>query len=172
MTADGLILRVAFFGCIIFVFAFSFLIRKYPTYPFRAMRAGFILGMFSVVIFAWTYNISLPTIIILFFLNTLLAAFYILGIYLNIDSSIHVRILQELARAGQKGLTYKKLLKRYNKETILQKRIAWLINSGEIEKIDGTFYRRRHFSGLMMREKMLILLSIFYGSRSMSNNKN
>lgn len=164
MTIDGFILSAAFLGSIIFVFVFSLLILRSPTYPFRAMYSGFICGVFSVGLFALIANMFLSTIIIAFFLYTLLTAFYILGIYLNIDSSLHVRILQEVARAGSRGLTYGQLLRKYNKNTILYKRLSWLVKSGEVEKNGNTLYRKRNLSMLFFREISIRFLRKLYGT--------
>lgn len=163
MTADGIILAISFFGFVMFVIFFSLLIRRLPTYPIHAIFSSFILAFFIAMIFAWITAPILSIMLVSFFLYTLLAAFYILGIYLNIDSSLHVRILQEVAGAGHRGLTYAGLLKKYNKETILQKRIAWLVNSGEIEKTGNTFRHRRNFSTLLLREKLIVFLTRLYG---------
>ncbi len=169
MTEDRVILGISLFGCIIFVVFFSLLIRRSPTYPIRTIFSSFIPTSFITMIFSWIATPVLSIMLVSFFLYTLLAAFYILGVYLNIDSSLHVRILQEVAIAGRMGLTYKELLKRYNKETILQKRISWLTNSGEIEKVGSFFRRRRRFSTLLLREKFIVFLTKLYGSKSLSS---
>ena len=166
MTADLVIIAISFFGCITFVVFFFVLIRRSPTHPMQAIFLSFIPALFITMILGWVVSPVTSAMFASLFFYTLLTAFYILGIYLNIDSSLHVRILREVAIAGRKGLTYKDLLKRYNKESIVQKRIAWFVNSGEIEKIGDTYYRRRHFSSFLIIEKMLGLLSKLYGSKT------
>lgn len=167
MLGDGLILSIGFLGFVIFFTMVFLLTRKFPTYPIHIFFSSFILGFLGSIVFLWLFVPLVSLRVLGLLLYSLFAASYILGMYLNIHSSLHVRILQEVAKAGPKGLTYVQLLERYNKEVILQKRISWLTNSGEIER-RGDIFRpcRRRFSSLLIREKIILLLSKLYGTRT------
>ena len=76
---------------------------------------------------------------------------------------MHLRILHEVATVGSKGLTYKELIRIYNLQVILKKRLVWLVNCGEIGMRGRKFYRRRRHSILVLRENFFVLLSKLYG---------
>ena len=104
--------------------------------------------------------------IVVVFLTNLLAVVYIFSVYLNLDSSLHVRILREMENAGRKGLSYKELLGKYNKKIILNKRLLRLVNSGEIIIVRNTYQLQKRFSTLLVREKILVFLSKLYWDKS------
>lgn len=168
MTLDGIILVVAIVGFIIFFVFFSVLNRKWPTYPIYTIFSSFVLAFLVSIILSWMLIPTFSFSLIAIFLYILLVGVYIFAIYINIDSSLHVRVLQEIAKIGSKGLTFKDLLSIYNKEIILKKRIAWLVNCGEIGLEGNKFYMRRRYSLLLIREKFLVLLSKLYGGKEFS----
>lgn len=104
-----------------------------------ALLAGFLLGFggFTFVV-----------------LLTLSVCIYVLGVFTIADSSIHIRLLVKIAQSGSHGITKKELLKQYNRETILQKRLKRLVESGEILQ-SGRIYRLvKSTSLLTVREKI------------------
>lgn len=63
-----------------------------------------------------------------------------------IESSIRIRILSEIAHAGEQGISTAALFKKYNKHSIVRKRLERFLASGELI-FDGTYYRvKKRFS--------------------------
>jgi len=57
------------------------------------------------------------------------------------ETARRIRILRELYQA-ENGLSVEEIIKRYNAETIIEKRIARLIGNRQIECRDGKYYIR------------------------------
>ena len=87
---------------------------------------------------------------------------YGLGVYLYClygfgvaESSIRVRILEELGRGDAHGVTFAQLLERYNEEDVIRKRLARFIQSGDL-MLDGTIYRPgRRFSVFTVQNRLI-----------------
>lgn len=71
----------------------------------------------------------------------MLASCYFMGIFGLMATSVRIRILCEIARAGSRGMTMKQLLARYNREAIVTKRLARLVSSGDIVCANGKYRR-------------------------------
>lgn len=69
----------------------------------------------------------------------MLVPFYLYGFGI-IESSIRIRILSEIASAGESGISEKALFEKYNKDSIIRKRLERFLASGEL-KFDGRYYR-------------------------------
>lgn len=163
MTFDEIIIFSALFEFIIFLSVFSFATYKSPMHPIHNIFLSFCISFFASIVISWIFIPVLSIRILSLFLSSLLAFVYVFAIYLNLDSSLHVRILKEIAKTEVKGLTYKQLLNRYNKKIILEKRLVRLVNAGEIERVGNTFLLHRRFSFLEAREKIIVLLTKLYG---------
>lgn len=163
MTFDGLIIFTSFSVFIIFFIVFSFATFKFPLYPIHNIFFSFCISFLISIIISWIYIPALFIRIFSIILSGLLAITYVFGVYLNLDSSLHVRILREIANAGLEGITYNGLLQKYNKKIILEKRLLRLVNSGEITRIGNTFQLQRSFSTLLLREKIIVFLTKLYG---------
>lgn len=128
---------------------------------FLSLILGFIVSMILSLIVIPAFSLTL----LVLFLYSLFVAVYIFAIYLNVDSSLHMRIFQKFAKSGSKGLTYSELLGTYNRQVILKRRLKWLIDSGEIGLVGNLYHSRRHYSLLLLREKFLLLLGKLYGKQ-------
>ncbi|OGG12646.1 hypothetical protein A3D77_03965 [Candidatus Gottesmanbacteria bacterium RIFCSPHIGHO2_02_FULL_39_11] len=91
---------------------------------------GFKLNLFSV----WIVLLS-------GIIYGLLAQIYILAVFGVIESSIRIRVLSEIVSYGLKGVSYKNLLKKYNKKIIIDKRLGRFVQSGELI-YDENYYKR------------------------------
>lgn len=169
MTNDISILGVGFGGFTIFFALFSILNRKRETYPIHNILFSFTPTLLVTLILSFRYIHVISYELIAVFLYCLLVSVYIFAVYLNIDSSLHVRIFREMAKRASRGLTYSELLHSYNKQIILQKRLEWLLNSGEIGIRSSIYFPRRRFSLLILREKFLLILGKLYGSEGEFN---
>lgn len=85
-------------------------------------------------------------------LLTLVAICYVFGVFVIVDSSIHVRILLLIAER-KNGPTKQELLVRYNRKTIVGKRIARLVDTGELRFQRGTYRLAKSTSLLLVRER-------------------
>lgn len=165
MTVDEMILWIAFTGLTVFFVGFSLSNRKWENHPVRNIIIHFISGFIVSSILTWLFGVSIDIRLLSLFLYSLLVCVYIFAIYLNIDSSIHMRIFQTIAHRGINGLTYQDLLRTYNKRIILERRLTWLVNSKELAKVGSRYFLGRRISLLDLREKFLVLLIKLYGTQ-------
>lgn len=86
-------------------------------------------------------------------LLTLVIVCYLLGVFVIVDSSIHVRILLLIA-GRQNGLTKQELLARYNSKIIVDRRLARLLDAGELRGQHGTYRLVKRMSLLLVRERV------------------
>jgi len=73
----------------------------------------------------------------------LLCLVYVLCVFGPYETSMRMRLVREIARGGQKGISLDELLGSYNDETIVNLRLQRLIGSGDIIEKDGR-YRAGH----------------------------
>src|SRR3989344_8335313 len=69
----------------------------------------------------------------------LMALIFIWGFLGVVTTSLRVQLLTEINKSGDNGISYKKLLEKYNKDIIIQNRLVRLTVSGEIRK-EGDYY--------------------------------
>lgn len=91
----------------------------------------------------------------------LLSCCYFMGIFGLMATSVRIRILSEIVRAG--GLTYKALLVRYNRDTIVRSRLARLVASGDIVFTYGKYRPAGRFTFFMAPAFVLKLMKMLYG---------
>ncbi len=71
--------------------------------------------------------------------NGLLCFVYVLCVFGPYETSVRMRLVREIARAGAKGISRQELLKRYNAQTIVDLRLRRLMGSGDIIEKDGRY---------------------------------
>lgn len=102
------------------------------------------------VVVTWFLAHGVLSVILL----TLIAVCYVLGVFIIVDSSIHVRILLLIAER-ENGLTKKELLAQCNRNVIVGRRLARLMDAGELRYQRGTYQlAKRTTSLLLVRERL------------------
>ncbi|MEK7544055.1 MAG: hypothetical protein AAB557_04255 [Patescibacteria group bacterium] len=117
--------------------------------------SAFIMGMnISSVVFA---------VVVSGTLYTLLVGNYFMGIFGLMESSIRMRVLGEIARAGSQGISQRTLLAQYNHTKIVDKRLARFVASGDIELVRGAYVSRKPFTFFLLPALVLRFVWWAYG---------
>ena len=100
------------------------------------------------LIFEWVFSPSFNfyNCIISIFISTCMIALYILGFLGMIVSAVRLRLLSEVAYSGDKGISKANLLKIYNKDKIIESRLARLKEDGDLRFKDGYYYIHNRLS--------------------------
>ena len=69
----------------------------------------------------------------------LLCFVYVLCIFGPYETSVRMRLVREIDKAGTKGISLEALLGRYNAGTIVDLRLRRLMGSGDITEKDGVY---------------------------------
>jgi len=79
--------------------------------------------------------------------NGLLSFVYVLCVFGPYETSVRMRLVREIARAGANGISRQELLKRYSAQTIVDLRLRRLMGSGDIIEKDGLYRvgRKKNF---------------------------
>ena len=150
--SDGVIVTGSVIGFLIFFLANIFVFRRIQQE--QAVRWFFILTFattFVMALFSWISSV-------LFFL---LFCCYFMGVFGLMATSVRIRILSEVARSS--GITYKTLVLRYNRNTIVRSRLARLVASGDIVLESGKYRPGGKLTFFMAPAFILKLMKIFYG---------
>lgn len=121
---------------------------------------GKLYCLVSAVLFLFTYTNS-ELAIGSFLVYTGLAAVYIFWVFGAIEASLTLRILAEIAQS-QEGITSTELLDRYNRETIIARRIERLAESGELIRRGNAYERSDTVSFFLLREYVSRLVKWFF----------
>ena len=143
---DTAILFTVFLSFVVFVLLQIIVFRRIPRRQVLVwmvivfVAAGFIA---NITLLLLKHDISGN--MLLFFLGIswllygLISLIYILALFGIVESSIRIRLLAEVIRSGEKGITLKELYRKYNREVIIKKRLERFVASGDIS-FDGTYY--------------------------------
>ena len=103
--------------------------------PALLMGALFMLKAADLPWPAWSCAAVLASL-----LHGLLCFVYVLCVFGPYETSVRMRLVREIFKAGPGGITAEELLRRYNNEIIVEIRLRRLIGSKYIIHKDG-FYR-------------------------------
>lgn len=92
----------------------------------------------------------------------LLAFIFILAFLGVMTTSLRIQLLIEIKNSPKKGISYKQLLARYNKEIIIMTRVARLIEAGEVEKKKDFYFYKKHLTYFRLHTFALVLLARIY----------
>jgi hypothetical protein len=85
-------------------------------------------------------------ILLSFVIYSMLVFNYVIGIFGLLESSLRIKILDVLAVQGENGMSRRGLLRIYNKDTIVKKRVKRLISSGELAYTNGMYHINKRIS--------------------------
>lgn len=92
----------------------------------------------------------------------LLAFIFILAFLGVVTTSLRIQLLIEIKKSGRKGISYKRILTKYNKEIIIMTRIARLAEAGEIKEKKGFYCYEKHLTYFRLHTFALVLLAKIY----------
>jgi hypothetical protein len=107
---------------------------------------SFLFPLFSPI-YEYTYVIYVIVVCtVSFLLYSMLAIIYILGFFGLLESSLRIRILEEIARRGDRGMKREELFRIYNRNVIITKRLERFIETKDIDYRNGFYIMRPRFS--------------------------
>lgn len=116
------------------------------------------LNIISTIRFAFTQPMGLPMALMAGVLSLIifgiLAFLYILCIFGPFESSIRMRLIHELSLVYPKGLTYDAMLKRYNADMMLQRRLDRLTVSGDLRQEGPLYLPGKRFNFFLLKESL------------------
>lgn len=148
MSADILILLASFFSFCLFLVVQVGVFRILSAERVLSGIIGVFLaaGLLTSIGLVFTVKINIVLVMIVMWgLYGFLAFLYIVGVFGVIESSIRIKLLQLISIQSQ-GLRYSELLKRYNRDIIVTKRLKRLIGSGELMVSKGKYRIGKRFS--------------------------
>ena len=102
--------------------------------PVVLMGMLFLMKAAQASVAVWILSVLLALLI-----TGLLSFVYITCIFGPYETSIRMRLVREIARAGGKGISHPELLERYNPKTILDIRLRRLKGSGDVVEQGGLY---------------------------------
>lgn len=128
-----------------------------PVFWMTYAVVGIIMQLFFGFSLLSGYQIQSTVFVIAvsWFLYTLLVGNYFMGIFGVMESSIRMRVLGEVARAGIKGVSRNMLLTHYNHTKIVDKRLARFVASGDIEVAHGAYVSRKPITFFLLPAMVL-----------------
>ncbi len=126
----------------------------------RMAVVWFIRILASVGILLFTANALYGSLFAGFFafiLYMVASCAYFMGVFGLLATSVRIRLLCEVAAAGEQGVTWDQLLRKYNKRMIIKKRLERFVASGEVVLRDRKYYIKE---GLTFFRLPTILLSL------------
>lgn len=167
---DAYILLLSLFHILSFLFIHIILFRagggvKSSYVVFSRFVVSYILacviGLYVGQLFLGLFDFE--TVVIMMGLSYVLLGLgvgtYLFGVFTIADSSIRFGILRTVLEAGSNGVRASKLEAQYSTHSVLQKRIARLVDSGEVIHNHGIYNRRTSKSLLSLRERFAHMLN-------------
>lgn len=128
------------------------------------------LLILSVTLFRDTLPQKIPVLVDSFVFSsaiyTLVIFIYILGVFGIMESSIRIRLLTEIAKKKTEGIGSAELLKLYNTDMILKKRLDRFVGSGDISYDHGFYRAKTKYSPFLLPAFILRTIWNIYGKRS------
>ena len=124
-----------------------------PQSIIYALAVGFIGLCFCDIVYF--HNITLTGLSALLYLAA--STWYLFIPFSVFESSVTVRLLREIAGAGNKGITRDALWLKYSTSTIVKERLDRLVASGEIKKAGNAYWRTPRHSVFAGREYLSVI---------------
>ncbi|OGG08684.1 hypothetical protein A2154_01690 [Candidatus Gottesmanbacteria bacterium RBG_16_43_7] len=90
---------------------------------------------------------------------------YVTAVFGITVTSVRIQILRLIYNAGDKGLPYINIYKKYNKQVIIKTRLERLVGSGELICRDNKYYLPPVTTFFMLHTKILVVLYGVFGNR-------
>ena len=144
------------------IFQSPFIVYRIGLVASIAVYAGLVQWMYSdYALFPLSVHVVAYCVALL--LYSFLVALYVFGMFgMILESSLRIRLLSLVAHAGEKGIDDRQILKIYNTDTILRKRIDRLMTSGVLECTRGQYRIKKSFSILLFHGTIVNVLNRLY----------
>jgi hypothetical protein len=158
----------------LYVLLHAILLRRATSdHILETLAKSFLLGFAFPLLFAVFFSMSSSHFVYhLIFLGSigailyvLFVAFYILGPFGLIESSLRLHMLAQIAQAGHKGMPKDILKKKYNIHVIIHKRLARFLASGDFVYENGTYSIKNTFSFFLIQAFFFIGIQKIYGNK-------
>lgn len=113
---------------------------------FKWLVYVYLLAGFFPLLIGWWWGGFNPGSFISWMFYTFLVLTYDLAILGVMESSIRIRLLKEIYDAKDAGITLRQILKKYNKDAILHKRLQRFLSAGEISFCEGKYQLEKKFT--------------------------
>lgn len=115
------------------------------------------------IIFAQKQMINVIDLTIISMIFYFLSMFiYILGVFGLMAAAVRIRLICDIAKKGNEGITYGQLQKGYNQEIIVRKRLERLVSSGILDYQQGQFRLKNRRSIFFLYVSLILLLRKIY----------
>lgn len=137
--------------------------------------ADIITAIMGVALNPFVFHLGLIYLVVGLLISTflyfLLSLFYILAFFGISVTSLRINILS-LINKGTGGMSYREILRVYNKNTIIETRLKRLVGSGELRVSKGKYKSESRFSYFVFHTYLFIFLSKLYqGKLKITDNK-
>ncbi len=171
MSIDIAIISSAFFSFLSFFLIQSLIFRFIdPRAVFKWIIYIYFTGLFfaGLIGFKLLQIMPLEILLLVFSLSCLLYSLmvfvYVIGIFGVIESSIRIRILELITT--HPGMTKVELVRHYNSQSIIDKRLSRLIASGELQYFGGTYALTPKLSFLRLLTLVIKFMFHAYGVKT------
>lgn len=169
---SSLLSFVSFF--ILHVYIFSRIDHsKVLIWIVKTCMIGTIFPLLFALLFSFFFpvfgNSALLQFVIVFIISILLYSLlsigYILGVFGLLESSLRIRILEKIARAGKEGISKKDINALFANDAIIAKRLKRFIQSGDIIYKNGLYNMKRRFSYFVVHAFIFESMKKIYSSK-------
>ena len=100
--------------------------------------------------------------IISYFMFLLIDFIYIMAVVGIVSTSLRIQLLIEIYKKDQKGISYSRLLKKYNRKIIVRNRLKRLKDTGDIEQSGSYYHYHEKLSYFRLHTFAMVMLSKLY----------
>lgn len=133
---------------------------------FKWLVNVYLLAGFFPFLTGWWLGGSIFESFVSWLFYTLLVLIYVLAILGVMESSIRIRLLKEIYEAKDRGIDMKQILKKYNKDVILHKRLQRFLSAGEISFCEGQYQLEKKFTPYTLPDFAIRMIWKLYTSQT------
>jgi hypothetical protein len=98
-------------------------------------------------------------------LFTLFVVSYIQSIFSFLEASVSVRLLTEIASGGKRGVTKDQIIKSYNRNSIVERRVSRFVAGGDIVKQKSAYRWKSTVSPFIVRMRITDLTEYLFPTK-------
>jgi len=159
---DITITSTGFIMFLLFLVPQVLLLRVFPQ-DAAVKTIGVWFAMVFVVSGLWSYvTLGIAAALGVTGIYSGLSLLYIIVVFSVIEASLTLRILTEIAKAGDRGISYKELLSVYNPTSIIKRRIERFVAMGDLSYQNGKYQRTTNMTPFRIRKHLTGFLYILF----------
>lgn len=133
---------------------------------FKWLVYVYLLAGFFPFLIGWWWGGFIFGSLVSWMFYTFLVLIYVLAILGVMESSIRIRLLKEIYDAKGHAITLKQILKKYNKDVILHKRLQRFLSAGEISISNGKYQLEKKFTPYSLPDFAIRMIWKLYTSQT------